>query len=376
MGSTFTGNLGLEKIGTGEQSGTWGTTTNLNLDILDIALCGQETIRTSAVGSGSPLTLDLTKVSAAEAENGNNLFIEIDSGSDLGAASFVTLETNSMKKICYVKNSLQGSQTLVLFQGTYDSGRDLEIPNGSTALVRFDGGGATAVVTNIFENETRTGQFTIDNINLNGNAITATDTDGDVQLVPNGNGEVVIGTGSAVAELTSSGSQDLLLTTNSNTNNSGNITITDGANGAITIAPNGTGQTDITRAKLTSPYTPAVAKTDDFTLGIATDTSPNTTGIGAICLVTKSSAVTLTLPDGGDTFGSYYGATWTIVNTGSSNGQITISVPAGNTLTWATGGSLVTVTGANTSRKINIGGVATIIASSSDAYHIVGSGIE
>ena len=375
MGSTFTGNLGLEKIGTGEQSGTWGTTTNLNLDILDLALCGQVTVTTSAVGSGSPLTLDLTKASAAEAENGNNLFIEIDSGSDLGAASFVTLETNSMKKICYVKNSLQGGQTLVLFQGTYDSGRDLEIPNGSTALVRFDGGGATAVVTNIFENETRTGSFTIDNINLNGNAITAIDTDGDVDLVPNGTGEVKVGTGSADAELTSSGAHNLILSTNSSTN-SGLITITDGANGAITIAPNGTGQTDISRAKLTSPYTPAVAKTDDFTLGIATDTSPNTTGIGAICLVTKSSAVTLTLPDGGDTFSSYYGATWTIINTGSSDGQITISVPAGNTLTWATGGSLVTVTGANTTRKINIGGVATIIASSSDAYHIVGSGIE
>ena len=367
MGSTFTGNLGLEKIGTGEQSGTWGTTTNLNLDILDLALCGQVTVTTSSVGSGSPLTLDLTKASAAEAENGNNLFIEINSGSDLGAASFVTLETNSMKKICYVKNSLQGGQTLVLFQGTYNSSNDLEIPNGATALVRFDGGGASAVVTNIFENETRTGQFTIDNINLNGNAITATDTDGDVDLVPNGTGEVKVGTGSADAELTSSGAHNLILSTNSSTN-SGLITITDGTNGAITIAPNGTGQTDISRAKLTSPYTPAVAKTGDFTLAVAE--------IGAIHLVTKSSAVTLTLPDGGDTFSSYYGATWTIINTGSSDGQITISVPAGNTLTWATGGSLVTVTGANTTRKINIGGVATIIASSSDAYHIVGSGIE
>jgi hypothetical protein len=368
MASSFTSNVGLEKIATGEGSGTWGTTTNVNFDIIDLALNGQVSIATTSNSSGSPLTIDLTHASAAEAEAGNNLFIEITSASDLGASSYVTLESNDVEKICYFKNSLHSSRTLVLFQGTYNSGRDLEIPNGATALVRFDGGGSgSATVTNVFENESRTGSFAIDNLSLDGNAVTATDTDGDVQLVPNGDGEVVIGTGSAVAELTSSGSQDLLLTTNSNTN-SGAITITDGTNGNITIAPNGTGQTDISRAKLTSPYTPAVSKTDSFTLAVAE--------IGAIHLVTKDSAVTLTLPDGGDTFGSYYGATWTIINTGSSNGQITISVPASNTLTWATGGSLVTVTGSDTTRKINIGGVATIIASSADAYHIVGSGIE
>jgi len=369
MASSFTGNVGLEKIATGEGSGTWGTTTNVNFDILDKQLNGQLSVVTTKTGSGDPEVLALTHASAASSsDNGKNLYFDISSSSDLGAASFVQLQSATADKICYIKNSLQGSQTLTVFQGTYNSGRDLDIPNGSTALVRFDGGGTgSATVTNVFENEARTGSFAIDNLSLDGNAITATDTDGDVDIVPNGTGEVKVGTGSADAELTSSGAHNLILSTNSSTN-SGLITITDGTNGNITIAPNGTGQTDISRAKLTSPYTPAVSKTDSFTLAVAE--------IGAIHLVTKSSAVTLTLPDGGDTFGSYYGATWTIINTGSSNGQITISVPASNTLTWATGGSLVTVTGSDTTRKINIGGVATIIASSSDAYHIVGSGIE
>ena len=40
MASTYTANTGVEKIGTGEQSGTWGTTTNLNLDIIDRAING------------------------------------------------------------------------------------------------------------------------------------------------------------------------------------------------------------------------------------------------------------------------------------------------------------------------------------------------
>ena len=41
MPSTYTTNNGIEKIATGEQSGTWGTTTNVNFDLLDEALDGQ-----------------------------------------------------------------------------------------------------------------------------------------------------------------------------------------------------------------------------------------------------------------------------------------------------------------------------------------------
>ena len=34
MGSTYTDNGGIEKIGLGEQAGAWGTTTNNNFDIV------------------------------------------------------------------------------------------------------------------------------------------------------------------------------------------------------------------------------------------------------------------------------------------------------------------------------------------------------
>ena len=40
MASTYTDNNGIEKPGSGEQAGTWGTTTNLNFDIIDRALNG------------------------------------------------------------------------------------------------------------------------------------------------------------------------------------------------------------------------------------------------------------------------------------------------------------------------------------------------
>ena len=55
MASTYTLNNGIELIGTGEQSGTWGTTTNANLELLDTALDGQVEITATDTGStGSP----------------------------------------------------------------------------------------------------------------------------------------------------------------------------------------------------------------------------------------------------------------------------------------------------------------------------------
>ena len=44
MASTYTTNTGIEKPGTGDQAGTWGTTTNTHFDIIDAALHGQAAI--------------------------------------------------------------------------------------------------------------------------------------------------------------------------------------------------------------------------------------------------------------------------------------------------------------------------------------------
>ena len=44
MPSTYTSNTGIEKPGSGEQSGTWGRTTNTNFDIIDQALHGQASV--------------------------------------------------------------------------------------------------------------------------------------------------------------------------------------------------------------------------------------------------------------------------------------------------------------------------------------------
>ena len=66
------------------------------------------------------------------------------------------------------------------------------------------------------------------------------ETNVDLHIKPKGSGKTVIGSAGASAYLTTSGTYDLVLDTNKGTN-SGNITITDGANGAIDLTTNGTG---------------------------------------------------------------------------------------------------------------------------------------
>jgi cytoskeletal protein CcmA (bactofilin family) len=156
MPSTYTVNLGIEKPATGEQSGTWGDTTNVNFDILDQAINGAERVTLSSAGSsGSPNALIITNGAASD---GRNKWIEFYSSGDLGGDVFVQLQPNDAEKIVFVRNSLAGSQSVLLFQGTYNSGRDLEIPAGVDMVVKFDGGGASAAnVTDVYNNLKVTG---------------------------------------------------------------------------------------------------------------------------------------------------------------------------------------------------------------------------
>jgi hypothetical protein len=55
---------------------------------------------------------------------------------------------------------------------------------------------------------------------------------------------ITTGTAAAHSTISSNGAYNLILETNEGTS-SGNITITDAANGAITLTPNGTGVVDV-----------------------------------------------------------------------------------------------------------------------------------
>jgi hypothetical protein len=87
-------------------------------------------------------------------------------------------------------------------------------------------------------------------LDVNGQDITSA-SNADVDINPNGTGNVVlktdlvsVGGGSEIGHVSSNGAFDMKISSNSGTN-SGTIVITDAANGAITLAPNGTGIVDV-----------------------------------------------------------------------------------------------------------------------------------
>jgi hypothetical protein len=110
--------------------------------------------------------------------------------------------------------------------------------------VNIDGGAIDGVTIGT---NTVASQLRVDNLRLDGNHILSLDTNGDINIEPNGTGNVQaiadtfrLGDQNADATITTHGTGDLTLNTNSGTN-SGAIAIADGANGNISITPNGTG---------------------------------------------------------------------------------------------------------------------------------------
>ena len=148
MASTYTTNLGIEKIGTGEQSGTWGGTTNTNWDLTDEAINGIISVTLSSAGSsGSPTALPITDGASS---NGRNKFIEFADGGDLGGTAYVQLTPNDAEKIVFFRNSLTSSRSVIVFQGNYSASNDFEIPNGKDIALKFNGAGTGATVTQLF----------------------------------------------------------------------------------------------------------------------------------------------------------------------------------------------------------------------------------
>ena len=140
MASTYTSNSGIEKIGSGEQAGTWGTTTNNNLDIIDRAINGVASISISGT------THTLTTTDGTLSDGGFKVLVFTGA---LGANNTVTISPNDQDKVYLVKNSTtdsgsSGPYSVILSQG---SGGNATITNGETAWVFADGAGSGAAVT-------------------------------------------------------------------------------------------------------------------------------------------------------------------------------------------------------------------------------------
>jgi hypothetical protein len=195
MPSTYSDNLQIELIATGEKTGTWGESTNVNLQVIDQSISGVADATLASAGTSSaPNTLAITQGSQSA---GRNKFIEFKDGGDLGATAYVDLEPNTSSKIVFVRNSLSGDQSIVFFQGTYNVSRAYELINGKDAMLVFDGGGVTATVVNGLEN-LRIGSATTDgNTNVGGDLQVDGNVTTDGNTSTGGNstvtGDVIVG---------------------------------------------------------------------------------------------------------------------------------------------------------------------------------------
>ena len=301
MASNYTG-LGVQLMTTGEKAGTWGTLTNTNWNIMeqisggyveqDIAGGAQTTTLSVSDGSaGAVLAHRIIKFTGSI--TGNQIvtipldvqtFYIITNGTTDGSGT----PTVQFK---YVSGSGSSVTWAASDKGTkiiYAAADDGTNPN----IVDVGMGTVTLTGTETLTNKTLTSPIIGTSIlDTNSNElikITATgsaeneftiaagasgagptlsstgssDSNIDINITPAGTGDVVlagdtvkVGDSGAAATLTSNGAgtltvttggtEDLVLSTNSGTN-SGTITITDAANGNITLAPNGTGEVQAT----------------------------------------------------------------------------------------------------------------------------------
>ena len=133
--ATYTDANGVKLITTGDEAGTWGSSTNVNLQILDRAANGFESIALSSTS----YTLALS-AQPSSAENGHYKAIKF-TGTPGGTCT-VTLAQNDKARMYMLLNST--NQALIITQG---SGANVTIEVGKGSIVLADGAGSGAAVT-------------------------------------------------------------------------------------------------------------------------------------------------------------------------------------------------------------------------------------
>ena len=195
--ATYVNNLRLKEIATGDESGTWGTSTNTNLELIGQALgYGTEAITTNA-------DTHTTTIADGAADEGRALMLKYTG--TLDSTCTITLGPNTVKKVWIIENATSGSQSIAVSQG---SGNNVTIASGRTAVVYSDGAGSGAAIVDALTDLTVTDSFKIAGATP---TLTIGDGDGeDTKILFDGNAQdfyvglddtaddLIIGLGSAV----------------------------------------------------------------------------------------------------------------------------------------------------------------------------------
>ena len=153
MASTYVNDLRLEEIGTGEKSGSWGTVTNTNLELISEAFSyGSE-----AIADASTHTITVADGASDEARS---LYLKCTGG---GQACTVTLAPNTLSKVWIIENAT--SYTLTFSQGT---GANVAVLAGQVKMIATDGAGNGAIVYDLLTDVNLAGTTTAATLTASG----------------------------------------------------------------------------------------------------------------------------------------------------------------------------------------------------------------
>ena len=156
MSSTYSTNLAIELIGTGDQAGTWGTTTNSNLGtLIEQSISGYVT---QAVSTGTDTTITIPNGSSGVARN---MYIELTGTG--GASTNLIVPAN--KKLYFIFNNSSGAVTVKVSGQT-----GVSVPTGKKMVLVSNG---TDIVNGLnYIADFATNSFTVTNLTASSGTIT------------------------------------------------------------------------------------------------------------------------------------------------------------------------------------------------------------
>jgi hypothetical protein len=153
MASSYTTSFGIEKIGSGEQSGAWGTTTNHNLDILD-RIASYKAVAITTNADTHTLTVREASPGSGTENLQDGMYRVIKFTGALDSNCTVTVAPNTTAAFFIIINATtdsgsSGPYSVILTQG---SGANITVENGKSAAVYMDGAGGGAAVIDALSN--------------------------------------------------------------------------------------------------------------------------------------------------------------------------------------------------------------------------------
>jgi hypothetical protein len=143
MASTYTTGFGIEKIGSGEQDGTWGTTTNHNFDILD-RIASYKAVAITTNADTATLTVREASPGSGTENLQDGMYRVIKFTGTLDSNCTITIAPNTAPAWFIIENAYQRQSVLIIL--SQGSGANVTVQNGKNAIIYCDGAGSGAAV--------------------------------------------------------------------------------------------------------------------------------------------------------------------------------------------------------------------------------------